>query len=215
MLKHYFEILTLFFIIIIINIIIIISFVQLAWFRHTFTRCVLLCNFIITYLTINKEIQFNSKTELHANRFVNTLDRQFIASESWLTHFKCSHLHKFTEGGERGEGGVKLSPPPFQKKLPSKSPTLLGLTKALRKVIMYRLMYRYSHHRYSIKKCSEKFCNFYRKTLVLESHFNKARGLKFYNIIKKRLQHRCFPMNTAKFLRTTILENISERFYLS
>ena len=31
------------------------------------------------------------------------------------------------------------------------------------------------------------------------------------NIIKKRLQHRCFPVKFAKFLRTPILKNIYER----
>ena len=31
---------------------------------------------------------------------------------------------------------------------------------------------------------------------------------------KKRLQHRCFPVNIAKFLRTTILKNICERLFL-
>ena len=30
------------------------------------------------------------------------------------------------------------------------------------------------------------------------------------NFIKKRLQHRCFPVNTANFLRTPILQNSSE-----
>ena len=33
------------------------------------------------------------------------------------------------------------------------------------------------------------------------------------NFIKKRLEHRCFPMNFAKFLRTPILKNISDCFY--
>ena len=37
---------------------------------------------------------------------------------------------------------------------------------------------------------------------VLESMFNKVRGLKFCNFIKKRLQHRCFPVKFVKFLRT-------------
>ena len=32
---------------------------------------------------------------------------------------------------------------------------------------------------------------------------------------KNRLQHRCFPVNTATFLRTSILENIYERLLLS
>ena len=33
------------------------------------------------------------------------------------------------------------------------------------------------------------------------------------NFIKKRLQHRCFPVNSAKFLRTPILKN-SGCFYI-
>ena len=32
--------------------------------------------------------------------------------------------------------------------------------------------------------------------------FNKAAGLKIYNSIKKRPQHRCFPVKFSKFLRT-------------
>ena len=32
-----------------------------------------------------------------------------------------------------------------------------------------------------------------------------------WNFIKKRLQHRCFPVNIGKFLRTPILENICEQ----
>ena len=35
-----------------------------------------------------------------------------------------------------------------------------------------------------------------------------------WNVIKKRLQHRCFSVNFAKFLTTTILKNISERLLL-
>ena len=52
------------------------------------------------------------------------------------------------------------------------------------------------------------------KTPMLESYFNKAAGLKVSNFIKKRLQHRCFPMNIAKFLATPILKNTCERLLL-
>ena len=41
-------------------------------------------------------------------------------------------------------------------------------------------------------RCSQKFGNIHRKTTVLESLFNKVAGL----------QHRCFYVNIAKFLRT-------------
>ena len=40
---------------------------------------------------------------------------------------------------------------------------------------------------------------------MLESVFNKVVGLKACNFIKKRLQHRCFPVNVGEFLRTPIL----------
>ena len=52
------------------------------------------------------------------------------------------------------------------------------------------------------KKCSEKFRKFYRKTPVPESFFNKVVGLKPATLLKKRLWHRCFPVNFVKFLRT-------------
>ena len=48
------------------------------------------------------------------------------------------------------------------------------------------------------------------QTSVLESLFNKVEGLKVCKFIKKRLQHRCFPVNIANFLKTSILENINE-----
>ena len=35
------------------------------------------------------------------------------------------------------------------------------------------------------------------------SLFNKVAGLKACNFIKKRLQHRCFPVKFAKFFRTS------------
>ena len=48
------------------------------------------------------------------------------------------------------------------------------------------------------------------KTSALESLFNKVVD----SFIKKRLQHRCFPLNIANFLRTTILKNIYKRLLL-
>ena len=38
---------------------------------------------------------------------------------------------------------------------------------------------------------------------MLESLFHKAAGLKVWNFIKKRLQHSCFPVKLAKFLKAT------------
>ena len=45
------------------------------------------------------------------------------------------------------------------------------------------------------------------KTPMVESLFNKVVGLQARNFIKRRLQHRCFPVNIAKFLRGTSFED--------
>ena len=42
---------------------------------------------------------------------------------------------------------------------------------------------------------------------MLESLFNNVAKLKDCNFIKERLQHRCFPVNNAKFLTTHFLQN--------
>ena len=47
----------------------------------------------------------------------------------------------------------------------------------------------------------KNFYNIFTKTHVLEDLFNKVAGLKPSNFTKTRLQHRCFPVNIAKFLR--------------
>ena len=46
------------------------------------------------------------------------------------------------------------------------------------------------------------------------SLFNKVAGLKTRNLIKKRLQHRHFPVNIEKFLRTAFLQNTSGGCFL-
>ena len=50
---------------------------------------------------------------------------------------------------------------------------------------------------------------------MLESHFNKVACHQPCNFISKGLQHSCFPVKLAKFLRTPILKNncfYSEKF---
>ena len=49
---------------------------------------------------------------------------------------------------------------------------------------------------------------------MLESIFDKVAILQPRNFIKKRLQHRCFPVNDANFLKTPILKNICKRLLL-
>ena len=46
------------------------------------------------------------------------------------------------------------------------------------------------------------------KTPVLKPLLNKVPGCKACNFAKKRIQHSCFPVNIAKFLRAPILKNI-------
>ena len=49
-------------------------------------------------------------------------------------------------------------------------------------------------------RCSKNFANLTGD--MLESLFEKVAGLRHCNIIKKRLQHSCFPVKFEKFLRT-------------
>ena len=77
--------------------------------------------------------------------------------------------------------------------------------------VLFSINSRSSHRRCSIKQDVLK--NF-AITPVLKSFFNRVAGLQAWNFIKKRLRHRCFPVNIAKFLRTPILRNIYERLLL-
>ena len=52
------------------------------------------------------------------------------------------------------------------------------------------------------KRCCKKFFKFHRKTILLKSLFNRVAGLQVCSFIKKRLQHRCFPVEFTKLLRT-------------
>ena len=66
-----------------------------------------------------------------------------------------------------------------------------------------------SHRRCSIKRAVLKFAIF--------THGNTCVGVsetEACNFIKKRLQHRFFPVNITKFLRTPILKNMCERLLL-
>ena len=48
----------------------------------------------------------------------------------------------------------------------------------------------------------------------IQEFFQQYPWCKLWNIVKKRLQHKCFPVNMARFLRTPILENFCERLLL-
>ena len=65
-----------------------------------------------------------------------------------------------------------------------------------------KLLYRSSRSQMFFKiGVSYEFRNIHRKTHVLQSRLIKVADLTDCNFIKKRLQHRCFPVNIAKFPR--------------
>ena len=71
------------------------------------------------------------------------------------------------------------------------------------KIQLYNIKYLASN------KMSEKN----KEQVFFKILLNKNAGLKSWNVSKKRLQHRCNPVNIAKFLRTTVLKNICERLF--
>ena len=58
----------------------------------------------------------------------------------------------------------------------------------------------YASPNYVFRKSS---ANFTGKTPVLESLFTKAAGPQACNFVKKRIEHRCFTVKFAKFLRAS------------
>ena len=58
------------------------------------------------------------------------------------------------------------------------------------------------------------FAKFTRKHLCQCLFFNKVSGLRPVTLLKKRLWHRCFLVNLAKFLGTLFLPNSSVRLLL-
>ena len=63
---------------------------------------------------------------------------------------------------------------------------------------------RSSHRRCSVRKgVLRNFAKFTGKHLSQGLLFNKAAGLRPATLLKKRLWHRCFPVNFAKFFKNT------------
>ena len=71
---------------------------------------------------------------------------------------------------------------------------------------------RSSHRRYSVRKgVLRTFAKFTEKHLCQGLFFSKVAGFKPATLFKKRLWHRCFPVNFAKVLRTLSLQNTCKR----
>ena len=69
--------------------------------------------------------------------------------------------------------------------------------------------YRSSHRGCSVTKgIIRNFAKFTGKHLSQSLFFYNAAGLETCNFIKKRLRHRCFPVNFAKFLRTPFTKHL-------
>ena len=70
-------------------------------------------------------------------------------------------------------------------------------------------------YRSCLQRCSVRggilrnFAKFTRKHLCQGLFFNKVAGLRPATLLKKRLWHRCFPVNFVNLLRTTFLQNTS------
>ena len=60
----------------------------------------------------------------------------------------------------------------------------------------------------------KNFTKFTGKYLCQSLFFDKVAGLRPATLLKKRLWHRCFPVNFVKFLRTSFLQNTSGRLLL-
>ena len=69
--------------------------------------------------------------------------------------------------------------------------------------ITVQMKTRSSHQRCSVRKgILRNFAKFTGKHLCQVLFYNKVAGPEPATLLKKRLWHRCFPMNFAKFLRT-------------
>ena len=76
--------------------------------------------------------------------------------------------------------------------------------------------FRSSRQRYPNKKSVlRNFTKFTGKHMCQNLFFNKVAGVRLSTSLKKRLWHRCFPVDFVKFLRTPFLQNTSGRLLLS
>ena len=57
------------------------------------------------------------------------------------------------------------------------------------------------------KRVLRNFAKFTGKSLCQSLFLNKVAGLRPATLLKKSLWHRCFPVNFAKFIRTSFLQN--------
>ena len=74
---------------------------------------------------------------------------------------------------------------------------------------------RSSHQKCSARKAVFKnFAKFRGKRMCQVVFFNRVAGPEPATLLKKTLWHRCFPVNSAKFLRSPFSQNTSGRLFL-
>ena len=93
-----------------------------------------------------------------------------------------------------------------------RTPFLRNTSKEL--LLKLKSSFRSSHQRCSVKKSVLR--NFEKSTgkHLCQSLFLVKLQARSATLLKKRLWHRCFPVNFAKFLRTPFLRNTSGRLLL-
>ena len=80
-------------------------------------------------------------------------------------------------------------------------------------LLTYNYTIRTSRLQMSFQIGAFKVCKIRRKTPVLESLFSKVTSLEICKFIKKRLKHRCFPVNIVNVLRKLHLKNTTGGWY--
>ena len=114
-------------------------------------------------------------------------------------------------GAAHGWKWAKKSPPPLKLWMME-----LGTVTSYLKKIQKSYQSRSSHQRCSVRKSVlRNFAKFTGKYLCQSLFFNKIADLRSATLFKKRLWHRCFPVNFVKSLRTPFLQNTSWRLVLS
>ena len=112
----------------------------------------------------------------------------------------------------------------FHKKLWSIYHEVLSVTWPNFTVVKYNSEISIIYHQVKFRKCimnrssikkalPKNFAVFTEKYLCWSLFLNKNASFQSWNFIKKRLQQRCFPVNTVKFLRIPVLKNIFEQLF--
>ena len=79
-------------------------------------------------------------------------------------------------------------------------------------LVWWEIIFTSSHWRCSVKKVVLKHpAKSTGKHLCSSLFFNEFASLRSTTLLKKRLWHRCFPVNFAKFLRSSFVQNTSGR----